>query len=71
MLLPVAGVLSLQNEIRQWQLASNQRLCVSVRVTVCQNECMYIIIVIGGSAWLRCQLETQSIKNKQAANGQA
>lgn len=69
MLLPVAGVLSLQNEIRQWQLPSNQRLCMCVRV--CQNECMYIIIVIGGSAWLRCQLETQSIKNKQAANGQA
>lgn len=31
MLLPVAGVLSLQNEIRQWQLASNQsRVCVCV-----------------------------------------
>lgn len=71
MLLPVAGVLSLKNEIRQWQLASYQSLCVCVCVWVCQNECMYIIIVIGGSAWLRCQLEAQSIKNKQAANGQA
>lgn len=64
MLLPVAGVLSLQNEIRQWQLTSYQSLSVWVCVCASVSKWMYVHY---HSNWRFCMaaLPTRSAVNQK------